>query len=283
MTSAVSMTVAASAKATMPMDTYYGCLPETRVQGADVSQWQAKTSDPRVSIDFEKMKLQGVQFVYVRVACKGAYDAEFQQSWASAKKNGLIRGAYIALDYRASIPAQIQKSVNWLIDDPGELPIALDFEKLLYAGLGSAKALERLKGAVELIDATFGKKCIIYTNPDAIINFINWIPGWFLTHDLWIAHYGVTTLGPSVGYQYFTKSGLPKGGFRFWQYTDRGDGIAHGCQSKQIDLDWWNGTRAELLDYCKLAPDPEVPVVPKNVEERVTALEQRVGRLESRF
>jgi len=91
-----------------------------------------------------------------------------------------------------------------------------------------------------------------------------------LSHDLWIAHYKVDTLGPEVGYQYFTKAGLPKGGFRFWQYTDRGDGIAWGCQSKQIDLDYWNGTLTELYDYAgQLTPPPP----PATIETRLANLE----------
>ena len=131
-----SMTMAADVQATVD-ETYFGCLPVNRVSGADVSQWQARNTEPKVNVDFAKMKAMGVQFAFVRVFCKGYYDAAFQRSWAGAKQAGIIRGAYIALDYRANIESQVQKSINWLINDPGELPIAIDFEKLLYAGLGS--------------------------------------------------------------------------------------------------------------------------------------------------
>jgi len=139
-----------------PQTQRYGCLPVNRVQGADFSQWNAKTTDPRISIDFDKVWRQGARFCFIRVSCKGTNDAEFTRSWAGAKKAGLLRGAYIAIDYKANIQSQVQKSIYRLNADPGELPVAVDFEKVLYTGLGPTKALDRLKIAMDSLDATFG-------------------------------------------------------------------------------------------------------------------------------
>lgn len=250
---------------------YYGCLPVNKVLGFDISQWQSKTTEPKIHVDFKKMKAGGGEFVYIRERCKGINDTEWAYSWKAAQDAGLLVGAYVAIDYRANLQSQIEKSVYRLIDTQGQLPLAVDFEKLLYQGLGPKKALANLEYIVKGFDSIFGKKCIIYTNPDAIKNFIGWLPAWFLEHDLWIAHYGVDMVGPEVGYQYFTKVGLPKGGFRFWQSTDRADGIKFGCVSKQVDLTWFNGTRADLLAYAGKPPEP--PDLPKTLEERVTALE----------
>jgi len=248
----------------------YGCLPINRVAGADVSKWQARTTDPRIPIDFDTMKLMGVKFCIIRVQINGDNDPEFIRSRDGAKKAGLLWGAYIAFNYRENMLAQTQKAIDRLINDQGNLPVFVDFEKLSYSGLGPTKALERLKIAVDDLDKRLKRPCGIYTNPDAINNFIKWLPAWFVEHDLWIANYKVDSIGPEVGYQYFSDPRYPKGGFRFWQYTDRGDGIAHGCQSKQIDLDWWNGTKDELYEYVGL-PTPPPPVL--TMEQRLTRLE----------
>lgn len=48
---------------------------------------------------------------------------------------------------------------------------------------------------------------------------------------LWIAQYKTS------------KPNLPKGWneWLLWQWTDEGDGIAHGVGSKEIDMNWYNG------------------------------------------
>jgi GH25 family lysozyme M1 (1,4-beta-N-acetylmuramidase) len=77
---------------------------------------------------------------------------------------------------------------------------------------------------------------------------------------LWIAHYGVTS--PDIGWQ--LKRWL------FWQKTDRGPGFNYGVESKQLDLDYYNGDYASLRKFCgvDVIPEPE-----KTIEERLTALE----------
>ena len=49
-----------------------------------------------------------------------------------------------------------------------------------------------------------------------------------------------------------------------WQTTDKGDGLAYGCESKQVDMDQFNGTVEDLYKYVQVAPPVVVPppVVP---------------------
>lgn len=228
-----------------------------RVQGIDVSAWQDIDATPQ-QIDFTKAKAQGAMFVYIRATRGDWTDPDFAYNWKKAKEAGLLRGAYHFHMFTQAVSPQISRVMNTLQADPGELPPALDVERLGVGSLTPKKVLEMIKPALEMM-TTQARKPIFYSNPDIIVNFISPIPDWLLAYDLWVAHYNIDT--PKIG-------AFPT--YKFWQYSDRGDGIAYGMESNQVDMNWWNGTLAELRAY---GGKSGVPAKPKTVEERVAALE----------
>jgi lysozyme len=234
--------------------------------GCDISKWQ---DDPNttINIDFKKMASAGIKFVYIRNTVGDANDSNFIKAWQGAKEAGLLRGAYHMHYFWLGL-SQCQRFLNRLVDDPGELPPAFDLEKYGLGAANSKTVMARLKEAIPYMDAEltrwkrpFGNRMVMYTNPDSIVNFFsNNLPAWFLDRELWIAHYGVTS--PNIGWQW--KRWL------IWQKTDRGPGLQYGVESKQVDLDYYNGDYASLRQFCGLDVVPEIPLT---VEQRLIALE----------
>ncbi|MCJ7520184.1 MAG: hypothetical protein MUO42_11020, partial [Anaerolineaceae bacterium] len=65
--------------------------------------------------------------------------------------------------------------------------------------------------------------------------------------------------------------------WKFWQYTNQGDGLAYGAESKAIDLNWFNGT---LDDLKKLASGSggTTPPPPPTTKPDIADLKSRVNK-----
>ena len=98
--------------------------------GIDVSRWQE-------TIDFEKVKAAGCEFVYMRL---GGYDngelytdRYFKQNLAGAKAAGLKIGIYWHSE--ESTPAEVKASINYMMDvlngEKLDFPIAFDWEDFI--------------------------------------------------------------------------------------------------------------------------------------------------------
>lgn len=234
----------------------------TFTNGCDISRWQ-DDNKTAAGVDFGKMKEAGIEFVYIRSSIGMTEDEDFRVNWENAKQAGLLRGAYHAYNVSASPMNQALFFVSRLGNDFDGLPPALDVERIGLGTASAASVMTAIRIMLEYIDTK--RRAIIYTNPDIIINFFgDNLPSWFINHDLWIAHYGVKS--PNIGSQYKN--------WKFWQQTDRGAGLEMGVESKQLDLDVFNGSYEELLRYCNVNIPQE-----RSLEERVYALELWAKRL----
>lgn len=136
--------------------------------------------------------------------------------------------------------------VDTLGFDTGELPLWCDFEDN-YGGQFRGwrfwyDFMARLK---ELLPQ---KQLGIYTG------YYYWIENtydmpeeskkYFGKHPLWIAWYNPTQPKIPPIWDDWT----------LWQYTDNGDGAPYGVESKNIDLNYFNGTEQEFMEYFDLKP-----------------------------
>jgi len=202
------------------------------------------------------MKAAGASIVYIK-ATQGTFtDNDFEKNWAGAKEAGLMRGAYHYSEYWNSAFKQATHFFTTIEDDPGELPPALDYERHRYHELPSQLNSEKwIDSFVTNWVAITDIPLIFYTNPSMIkYNLPQPTPKWLLEHDLWIAHYTIAE----------TPLFAPWSEWVFWQYTYRGNGLLFGVESKQIDMNLFNGTIAELKLYSMATmqgatpePDPE--------------------------
>jgi len=216
----------------------------TTVPGIDVSYWDA-------GIDWPKVRATGQRFVFAK-ATEGDFhsDQTFGANWTGAKAAGLLRGAYHF--FRANVDGK--KQANRFIEyvksanDLGELPPVLDLES--HDGQRKEKIIERAKVWLDLVEAAFGKKPIIYSAQYFLQDYFSEAGGgppvWAKDHPLWLAQY------PN-NYSEESKPFLPRGWFKwtFWQYSEKGrvNGI-----NASVNMNLFNGTLEELYQLAGAKP-----------------------------
>lgn len=214
------------------------------VPGIDVSYWNA-------GIDWPKVRATGQRFVFIKASEGDFYsDPSFAANWSGAKAAGLLRGAYHF--FRANVDAK--KQANRFIDyvksvsDNGELSPVLDMET--SDGQKKEKIIERAKVWLDLVEAAFGKKPIIYSGQYFLQDYFSEAGGgppvWTKDYPLWLAQY------PN-NYVEGSQPSLPRGWFKwsFWQYSEKGR--VNGVNAN-VDLNVFNGTLEELYQFAGAQP-----------------------------
>lgn len=241
------------------------------ILGIDISKWNGNWNA-------EKAKQAGAAFVFIKASQATFTDARFQENWRKAKEAGLLRGAYHYLDYSKPGEEQATYFANLLQDDPGELPPVVDYEEKRSdnnpaIALQFLKAfLNTLKGRTEIFQDARYNAPMIYTSPAF----------WSLYGDqtdreywwqfpLWLAHW-TTSSTPQVP--------APWPMWTFWQFTSKGPGDVFGVESLAIDLNRFNGTLKELLEFAGWRePTGSLVELCQELQQRVSEIEQRTNAL----
>ena len=228
------------------------------VHGCDISFYQ--NDDGRIGrVNFDKMHLNGADFVICRAGQRTWPDPLFKEYWINSK-GVMPRGSYWFYDSRENPKRQAELWLSLLGKDLGELPLQADFEDRYSGPYGGWKNLYDFMERMKVL--TGEKTQMVYTGPSYWKEFGQDAPYW-LQYELWIANY--KTSKPIVPAPWKT--------WRLWQFTAAGDGRAYGVESNGIDLNYFNGTKAEFEAWAGMPPDgpttpPEPPVEP--VPGRVT-------------
>jgi lysozyme len=214
------------------------------VPGIDVSYWNA-------GIDWPKVRATGQRYVFTKATEGSSYsDPTFDDNWRGAKKAGLLRGAYHFFRCNIDPKKQATRFIDYVqsMNDNGELPPVLDLET--NDGQTKDKILERAKTWLDLVEAAFGKKPIIYSGQYFLQDYFSEVgggpPSWAKDYPLWLAQYPnqyVPGMRPS----------LPRGWFKwtFWQYSDKGR--VNGINAK-VDLNLFNGSLDDLYKFASATP-----------------------------
>lgn len=189
---------------------------EILMNGIDVSKWQG-------TIDFQKVKDAGVQFVMMRDGFgrfSGQEDAFFERNYKEARRVGLLVGAY-HYSY-AKTPEEAREEARYcqslLKGKKFEFPIAFDMEEKSVAALGKEKVSEIAKAFCEELERV-GYYVCIYANKSWLLS--NFTPDIFEKYDIWLAHW--------VNITDFSKP------YGMWQYTS--DGQVNGVNGR-VDMDF---------------------------------------------
>lgn len=253
------------------------------IQGIDVSHWQDDKSTAR-RIDFSKAVKMGARFVFIKASERGGIDSDFEYNWKAAKAAGLYRGAYHFLRWDLSGLLQARIFCDILDDDPGELPPVADFEAPNKGSLYPSNAL--LEQFLVEVESRTKKKPMLYTSPGywnihGRNKYTKGFDAKWAYYPLWVAHYMKTyTPGVSAPYEMEPWKSSKKT-WTFWQYTNMGDGFAYGVESKTIDLNWFNGSLAELKNFASSSggttptPTPTPTPAPK---PDISGLKTRVNK-----
>ena len=214
------------------------------VPGIDVSYWDA-------GIDWPKVRATGQRFVFVK-ATEGDFhsDQTFAANWSGAKTAGLLRGAYHFFRANVDGKKQATRFIDYVksVNDNGELPPVLDLES--NDGQKKEKVIERAKIWLDLVEAAFNKKPIIYSGQYFLQDYFSEAGGgppvWAKDYPLWLAQYPNNYTEGSQPY-------LPRGWFKwtFWQYSEKGrvNGI-----NASVDMNLFNGSLEELYQFAGAKP-----------------------------
>lgn len=218
------------------------------VQGADVSFWQDDNSTPQ-RIIFSDMVRQGASFVIIRAGQGEWADPDFSVNWIKAKEDGLPRGAYWYYDSRYDPVKQAELFASLVRNDPPELELWLDLEEHLGGPFGGyanwEKFLNRLR---QLLPLT---KVGIYTGyyyingriPSAEFTYFSQFP-------LWLAWYSDNPANVLIPKPWTT--------CLYWQWGTPSWGMAWGCESQEIDMNLFNGTKEDFNRRYTLSGDISV-------------------------
>lgn len=210
------------------------------VSGPDVSFWQDAPPTAR-QIDFVQLAKKS-QFVIIRAGISEYPDPDFDYNWQESKEAGLPRGSYWYYDNYTHPKRQAEAYLRMFEgSDFGELPLFADFEDGdpgIYRGwkhwYDFLFALEEGMSHPHTIGIYTRAEYWEHYGPNPIIDpAANY---YFSKYPLWVAQY--KTLAPDVP--------LPWDKYKFWQFTDEGPGLEYGVESKEIDLNKYNGTLDEF-------------------------------------
>jgi GH25 family lysozyme M1 (1,4-beta-N-acetylmuramidase) len=209
-----------------------GCL-----QGVDASVWQG------TAVDWTRAAASGVSFAFHRAEYGVTVDRDFRVEW-NASRGHMLRGAYQFFLPSLSGVTQAQLFLDLLGNDLGELPVVIDAETRGKSPKDDAEEI------AEWVATMRGhhpdRRVILYGSP----GYLNTLPLGVVPREtvLWVAHYRVPN--PM----------MPRGWARwnFWQYDT---GVVPGFTG-DVDLDYFQGTKDELLSLVQVPPDPLVPTLP---------------------
>lgn len=206
-------------------------------QGVDYSTWQDSPTIPG-HIDHAKMATLA-RFAFVKKSQATHLDADYLMNW-DASQGHYLRGPYHYLDWSQPAEAQAEFFCDGLAESGNELPGVIDHECTTNAP-SPGTAREELKRFAKVLIRAQNKKPALYTAPGYWATYGSADSWWRDNLDLWEAHWYVNS----------PKSMAPWGNdWRFWQYSEKGDGAAYGVESKQIDLDYFNGSVNMLNEYA---------------------------------
>jgi lysozyme len=151
--------------------------------GIDVSEYQGKISWSYVDTLEQQYP---IQFVFIRATVgKDRKDRKFDQNWAGAKKNKMIRGAYHYYRPNENSIDQARLFIKTVSLQKGDLPPVVDLEKL-----PKNQSIQNLKLGLrrwlQAVEAHYQVKPIIYTGERYYDDFLK---EEFSDYLFWIANY----------------------------------------------------------------------------------------------
>lgn len=210
-------------------------------KGMDISVYQRRWDKgirEYVSVDFERAsKIENVSFVHIRLtSCeydlvrrrmKLIVDPMANPYIASAHQYGVITRGYSLLDYTGCYTPEDQAKIAYNLN-PTLSRYFADFEQKYFwwKSLPSRKTCLWLldRWCTEMAGLASEARLGWYGNL-SLWRYLQPHPEWLKKIPFWFAGPGFKTIPADVQ-------------CRWWQYSWKGDGKAHGCGSKSVDLNW---------------------------------------------
>lgn len=236
------------------------------VHGPDISFYQDADNTPQM-VNFQTMKAAGANFVIVKAGQRYYPDPDFVHNWKEAKAAGIPRGSYWFYDSRETPKRQAEKYWSLLQDDPGELIHAGDWEENYNGTYRDWQYFYDFLFWFQAFSKLPHERIPVYTNyfywmehaPTNVLSL-----QWFNRHPLWLASYGA---------QATAKVPAPWRECLLWQYGTPSVGIQYGAESREIDMNLWNGDLQSFNRYFGLGettpPTTEPPTEGETMQGKV--------------
>ncbi len=200
-----------------------------KVPGIDVSNHQGE-------VDWNFVVESGIQFAFIKATEGGTYqDKYYAQNATNAKNAGLMFGPYHFFRPKGPVKAQVENFLRVVgTASSFDLPPVVDLE--LPNEWGHFSVADRVKLVQEFLLAvkTETRRIpIIYMSASFSKDVLGEEPS-LSEYPLWVAHY-TRAADPWVP--------SPWKHWSFWQHSDKG---AVNSISGNVDLNWFNGTLAQL-------------------------------------
>lgn len=210
----------------------------------DISKWQG-------AIDPARMKAAGVDAVILRASyatAAGSRRDERVLAYAAALQAAGIPIAALYHYFHPARPWREQyEALAAVMRETGIGRAALDLEEKASGSVGTAAAAGAFMAQLAKEFPLY--RHLVYTS----LGYWRELTGstaWGAAYELWIAAW-TTAASPIVPAPWET--------WTLWQYTSEGDGPAHGVASARVDINRWNGTRAQLVAWLKAGATAPAP------------------------
>ena len=204
-------------------------------KGVDVSGWQGK-------INWSTMKLAGIDFAYIRLAGvdtknnnKLFEDQYGKYNIENSMANGILTGPYYYYGNKVDPTVQAVYFANKLVNINYNFPIVIDIEDRKFFPPSLSDLVHKFM--IKLEELIPNQRFAIYTSPDywnAYLKNAQWGDKYYLI----VANYKVSA--PLIPLPWFPGEQIA------WQFTDKGNGLYYGAETKQIDLNVSNLSIEEL-------------------------------------
>lgn len=226
-----------------------GYLPKPRdgwLLGVDVSTFQGEITAELAA----QLAAYEARFVFARAVHGTTPDRQYTNTIETCSAAGLMVGAYGVLTPKGDADEQARAFVERFEAHPLDLAPALDFETA--GGLTGSEALSRARRWLDVVEAELGRGAIVYTGPSFWSGLVK-LAGTagaadaaaVATRPLWVAHYGVHSPIVPRSWEDWT----------IWQASGNGAARLPGT-SREVDVDWYRGTEAELLALGREGQSP---------------------------
>lgn len=195
------------------------------IHGIDVSRYQKTINWPSV----KEMEVRNIKigFAFMKATeGESKLDPQFRRNWLHAKKAGIPRGAYHFFIASRSSKKQAGNFISTVQLSAGDFPPVLDVETM--NGRSKAELKQKVKEWLDIVEAHYGVKPILYTNASFYENVLG---SDFDDYPLWVAHY-LQKKEPRIGRNW-----------HFWQHSEMGR--VNGVDAK-VDFNVFKGDSSAL-------------------------------------
>lgn len=226
------------------------------LRGVDVSHYQG-------TIKWDRLAEQDLDFAFIKATEGSSYlDECFYDNWQAAEETDLYIGAYHFFSFDSEGEKQAEFYIDTVGDLYGKLAPVIDVE--FYGNKESnppkkEEVVTQLGKMLTALEEHYQVKPVIYTTYKV---YNSYIKGEFEEYPLWIRNV------------YYPPVDVLEGKWAFWQYMDTAVLEGYEGDEKYVDMNVFNGTKAELEELVvRCADEPESFCVYDDIEKKEEELE----------